>query len=775
MKKIFLYISILILIPINYSNAAPGKWERILDAPTFDVAVNPKNLNTIFAGGEGRVVYRSYDKGAHWDTLIVGYRGTPARLNNVIINPEDTNIVLIGGLLFGDIRRTTDQGKYDSSWKVVLQLNRPIALNGKAMMFKPGDPNVVYASDFEGAVLFRSTDAGAHWDSISKVWKLKKIKQPDGSFKDSLHPVQIASSSIRTDSTNILLVGSTAGDVFISTDSGYTWKYADSCVTQRPVLNTGDCEVVRIVFSNRDPRTGYIIITYITEGNNPNGGLYKTTDGGYNWDFVAFADTSMWAVSCRKYGNDDEVFIGGYTEAYASLYAIAGVGIVRRSLDGGKTWYSYDDNIDWLIEKPLENRNFTAIHFPDYDNGFVVGDNGASVFCQDAGSAFMYFIPELSFSANSVHFFDSDTGFVCGVDGKIQKSTDRGKSWIGQSSGIKRNLNCIRLIDSLSVFACGENGTLISTTNGGKIWTTSNSQTNYNLQSIAVSPNKEIYICGEGGTILKSTDRGASWKTLTTSTTTALKSIYFFNNSSGYACGENGTIIKTNNAGADWINLSSGVPLDLHGICFPDSLIGYAVGDSLTVIKTTNGGSSWALVTVQTNTDLKAVQFVNSERGFAIGDKLTIIRTTNGGVEWEMMYRGGGGSRPNVWSLRYTGNPEIGETLYMTTEAGLFVLDKPSDVEERNSSISENGLLEAYFVHGAYLKLSYKKLLPLDEYPLIFRMVDLLGNIVFETKIFDNERLVSKPLFVQDLPPGFYICQMLEGPNSSTLKIIKDK
>ena len=34
--------------------------------------------------------------------------------------------------------------------------------------------------------------------------------------------------------------------------------------------------------------------------NTPNGGLYKTTNGGYNWDLLAFADTEFFMLAVRQ-------------------------------------------------------------------------------------------------------------------------------------------------------------------------------------------------------------------------------------------------------------------------------------------------------------------------------------------------------------------------------------------------------------------------------------------------------------------------------------------
>jgi len=91
--------------------------------------------------------------------------------------------------------------------------------------------------------------------------------------------------------------------------------------------------------------------------NKNNGGLHKTTDGGYTWDLLAFPDTSIWALAVKPRGDKDEIFIGGYTEDLStqSTMYVPGVGIVRISTDGGETWLNFDDKVDWVIESRGEN------------------------------------------------------------------------------------------------------------------------------------------------------------------------------------------------------------------------------------------------------------------------------------------------------------------------------------------------------------------------------------------------------------------------------------
>ena len=385
MRRYIYTIAMLLIIPLTLFSQS-NEWRRLIARPTYDIAVNPYNYNTVFAGGEGRIVYRSYDAGQTWDTIVIGYKSGATLFNNVYINPADTNVVLIGGLKFGDIRRSTDQG---DTWEIVLQKDYPIATNGKAIVMQPDNPNIYYLGNYQNGAIFKSWDMGKTWDSISTVARV----MTDSQATDFEHPLAsdfayIGSMGIRHDSVNIVLTNSTSGRIYMSHDSGYTWKYITTLTY--PDTAQGDCEITRVVFTDRDPLTGYAVITYVISAlNSNNGGLYKTTDGGYNWDLIAFKDTSMWAVATREYEGVDEIFMGGYTLSYwdPEPYKVPGVNLVYRSVDGGKSWHSYENKIDWVIDEPQygPRGNVWSMRFfgpPGFEKLYMASEAGLFVLDQ---------------------------------------------------------------------------------------------------------------------------------------------------------------------------------------------------------------------------------------------------------------------------------------------------------------------------------------------------------------------------------------------------------
>ena len=739
----------------------PG-WRRVIDKATFDISVNPRNPQTFFAGGEGRRFFRSWDGGNNWDTVLIGgFIQSSTTFNNVIIHPRDTNIVLVGGLKFEVIERSTDAGQ---TWNIAL--SRPpgnsVSLNGKSMMFKPDAPDTAYLGELVDGIVFRSIDKGKTWDSIGHLTRTVKVKESDGTLVDSTFTTNIGATAIREDSTNILVFGSTHGEMFVSKNGGYNWDFMGYLT--RPDSIQSDCEITRIVFSDRDPKVGYACITYLFLLNKNNGGLYQTTDGGYNWHQIAFPDTSIWALSCRGYGKSDEIFIGGYTEDFYELdtMRIPGVGIIRRSQDGGKTWWSYDPTMNWALEYPKTNSNIESLYFPAKDTGFAVGNSGVILRTTNRGENWNLVIYSGDNNFKSTVFKDTKTGFIVDDAGSIYKTSNRGIAWNSVYTGGSQSFNSIAKIDDSTYIAAGANGLIMKSNDEGKTWNKIASNTNKFLFSIFFPDTKTGYICGDSGLILNSTDGGASWLQQQSNTLFNLKYVSFKDIKTGMIVGDSATCLKTTDGGNNWNKVNVPTKVHLFSVCYPKNGSGstvYLTGETGLLLKSTDTGNSWISLNSLTARPLYASSFWDDNTGFSAGKWEVIIKTTNGGDIWTIP-GWGYGPRANMWSLRYLG-AQGSEKLFMTTEAGLFVLDYPSYIEqimknENNpafKAIPNNNSLTVYYNNKT-------------ENNLFFRIADIKGNIVYN-QVFDNNGCDNFEYTISNLnlARGAYLCQLFDGRN----------
>ncbi len=188
-----------------------------------------------------------------------------------------------------------------------------------------GDPRTYYAGAASGG-LFKTSDGGTHWSPI---------------FDDQ--PVaSIGAIGVAPSDPNVVWVGtgepfirshiSLGWGVFKSTDAGRSWN-------KMGLDNTG--RIARIVIDPRNPDLVYVAALGHAYGPQPERGVYRSADGGKNWERVLFVNDSTGAIDLVMDPSNPRIL-------YAATWQIeihtwgresggAGSGIWK-SVDGGTTW-----------------------------------------------------------------------------------------------------------------------------------------------------------------------------------------------------------------------------------------------------------------------------------------------------------------------------------------------------------------------------------------------------------------------------------------------------
>lgn len=323
-----LFVIVLLLM---YALPSKAQWTRLLDVPTYGFAVNPKNPKTIYVGGLGRKIYRTENAGKTWDTLIVEFETGTSRFTNVVVSEADTSVVIVAGLGFGTVRRSSDRG---NSWTTVIETLSPYFAPSEIIYTVPNNPSTMIAGELASRIIRKSKDNGLTWDSIGRVLPNKP-------------QYLLCTLTPRHDSTNIIYGGCTPNVIARSTDEGKTWTE----IAQLSNNSFKDGEVPKIAISKRNPAIMYAVVTYFYPDSKPNGGVFKSTDYGYTWSRIGYQDTSLWAIDTRPFSeSDDEIWVGGLSDGFGGVDDIPGKGVLSRTVNNGKIW-EQQTNIPWFSSK----------------------------------------------------------------------------------------------------------------------------------------------------------------------------------------------------------------------------------------------------------------------------------------------------------------------------------------------------------------------------------------------------------------------------------------
>ncbi len=189
----------------------------------------------------------------------------------------------------------------------------------------PGNPHVIYAGTPSGGI-FKSTDAGLHWQPIF-----------DDQDVASIGALAVASSNpsvvwAGTGDPNIRPNIEIGDGVYKSTDAGATWSHMGLDRTGR---------IGPMAIDPRNPDIVFVAAMGHCYGPQEERGVFRTRNGGRSWERVLFVDDRTGAIDVAIDPNDPRVVFAATWQLmihpWFSENGGPGSGIYR-SRDGGTTW-----------------------------------------------------------------------------------------------------------------------------------------------------------------------------------------------------------------------------------------------------------------------------------------------------------------------------------------------------------------------------------------------------------------------------------------------------
>jgi photosystem II stability/assembly factor-like uncharacterized protein len=485
----------------------------------YAVTMDPANSNVYYFGSSSGIIFKSTDAGATWNQIA---DMSNSLINKIVIHPTNSNLMFACSQNAG-IFRSTDGG---ANWS-----NTGIDSNAYDVEFKPGNPDVVYAS---GLGFHKSVDGGQNFTTISGFDNGAKMIGVSPDDADIVYVLEADSgkfggfytSSDSGDSftelnhgTNNYFGYSTTGN----DNSGQAPRDMDIVVNPTNVnevhiagvltwrsLNGGvsfTCTADWIPNAAASANIGYchadvdiLLFDGTTLYAGTDGGIYKAEDtanltANYYEDLTAGIGIRQW----YKIGlsqTPQVVVTGGSQDNGSSFYTAAG---------GWKDWIGAD-GMEGFVDKDNTNIMYGMIQF------------GSMYRTEDGASSLININEPGSGSGEWVTPFEQDpqqNNTIYVAYNTVYKSVNKGSNWTAISQNFGSNLDNLKIAPSNNQVLYASNATVLyRTTDGGATAWTQMTSPGGTINSIAVHPtnaDKIAVATGSGNRVMVSEDGGVSW------------------------------------------------------------------------------------------------------------------------------------------------------------------------------------------------------------------------------------------------------------------------
>jgi photosystem II stability/assembly factor-like uncharacterized protein len=206
---------------------------------------------------------------------------------------------------------------------------RSVAVSGVT-----SQPGTYYMGSTGGGV-WKTTDDGLHWKNTS-----------DGFFKTGT----VGAIGVSESNPNIVLVGmgehaargvmTSMGDgLYLSRDAGKTWKHLGL---------EGSRHISDVIIHPTDENLFYVAVQGAQYGPSEERGIYRSSDGGENWEQVLYVNKTTGASSLSMDPNNPLVLYAAMWEHQRRPWTMKSGGPgsgLYKSADGGATWKRMKDGL----------------------------------------------------------------------------------------------------------------------------------------------------------------------------------------------------------------------------------------------------------------------------------------------------------------------------------------------------------------------------------------------------------------------------------------------
>ena len=514
-----------------------------------DVAIDYNNTDIIYIGtGDGDAgdtyalgVLKSTDSGLTWNTTGLSWTVQQGRrVSRLAMHPSNSSILLAA--TSNGVYKTTDGG---ATW------NQEQSGNIKEVLYKPGDPSIAYACG-SGNNFYRSSDGGDSWTNITSGLPTSDVSR----FAMAVTPANANYVYVLAGSGNNGFRG-----YYRSTDSGLNFTEMSIDDASTPNLmgwatdgSDSGGQAWYDLATAADPNNADVVYT---GGVN----VYKSTDGGVTWSLSGHWYGGGGADYCHADIHGLE-FIGN-----TSTLLVGCDGGVFRTADGGVNYDDVSSNLEIAQQYRLgiSTANSDQLLTGWQDNGTNWKD-GSNWSRPIGGDGFECIIDHTNenicygalYYGNIRRSTTGGGGGYSSIVGSNGSGVNEGGAWLTPYIMSPSDHNTLFVGKS----------TVYKTTDGGANWTAGAGVSTGALDALHVAPADENYVyCSDASSMWRSTDGGANFTSLSglsgdyityiaTDPTDATRVWISLSTWGGGAS----KVYFSDDAGATWSDFSTGLP-----------------------------------------------------------------------------------------------------------------------------------------------------------------------------------------------------------------------
>jgi len=335
---------------------------------------------------------------------------------------------------------------------------------GTSVVGHPTNPQVFWFGHSSGG-LWKTDDAGAYWTPVG-----------EGQFRYA----SVGAIALYEKNPDIMYVGlgepqmrqsvSWGDGMYKTVDGGETWQH---------IGLTEARQISKVIIHPDDPNRVYVASMGHTWGPSPERGVFRTKDGGKNWEKVLFKSDKTGAIDMVMSPKDPNIMFAALWEFERKAWGAKTAGPeggIWRSMDGGDTWEEIS-RYEGLPEGMMGRIGLTmSAADPKRVYALIDSESQQGLYRSDnLGKTWSFISADANIIARPFYFYhitanpsNADELWVPG--NKLWRSVDAGKTWILEP-GAKDDFQDIWIDpkDSDRMIATCDGGTQVTLT-GGRTW-----------------------------------------------------------------------------------------------------------------------------------------------------------------------------------------------------------------------------------------------------------------------------------------------------------------